>query len=29
MLAGKSTIDVINISPGAWDFMPGHENVKT
>jgi len=29
IFAGKSTLDAINMSPGAWDFMPGHENVKT
>ena len=29
LFAGKSTLDAINMSPGAWDFIPGHENVKT
>lgn len=29
MFAGKSNIDAINMVPGAWDYIPGHENVKT
>lgn len=29
LFAGKSTLDAINMSPGAWDYIPGHENVKT
>jgi hypothetical protein len=29
VFAGKSTLDAINMSPGAWDYIPGHENVKT